>query len=112
MNINSIVNNSKMSTFRAKIILWGFGDPNASLDDVGSKIKPNHAVTAHLTEKISLKELDTKLKNKGWSMHQTSFSPSFNSEAKHHWSMTKILDDKGKVVTMRSAINADPPWDS
>jgi hypothetical protein len=41
-------------------------------------------------------------------MHQTPFSPAFNSEAKNHWSMTKLSDTNGKVVTMRSAINADP----
>ncbi len=108
MNKDFIRNNRKTYTARGKVILWGFGDVNVSLDDVGSKLKPNTAVTAHLSKKISLAELDKKLKDKGWMMHQTPFSPEFNSEAKHHWSMTKVSDSKGKVVTMRSALNADP----
>ena len=79
MNKNFIRNNRKTDTARGKVILYGFGEPNVSLDDVGSKLKPYHTVTAHLTEKISLSKLDAKLKNKGWLMHQTSFPTVFNS---------------------------------
>jgi hypothetical protein len=53
MNKDFIRNNRKTETARAKVILWGFGDANVSLDDVGSKLKPDHAVTAHLSSKIS-----------------------------------------------------------
>jgi len=78
------------------------------LDDVGSKLKPYHAVTAHLSSKIRLNELNKNLRRKGWLMHQTSSSLLFDSEARHYWSMTKIADSKGKNVAMRSALNADP----
>ena len=108
MNKDFIRNNRKTDTVRAKVILWGFGDANVSLDAVGSKLKPDHAVTAHIIKEMSLNTLHSKLKNKGWFMHQTSFSPKFDKTTDHFWSMTKISDSKGKVVTMRSALNADP----
>ena len=79
-----------------------------SLDDVGSKLKPHHAVTAHLSSKIRLNELNKNLRRKGLSMHQSSFSSLFNPEAEHHWTMTKIVDGTGKNVTMRTALNMDP----
>ena len=62
MNKDFIRNNRKTDTARAKVILWGFGDANVSLDAVGSKLKPNHAVTAHLSSKISLNELNQNLR--------------------------------------------------
>jgi hypothetical protein len=73
MNKDFIRNNRKTETARAKVILWGFGDANVSLDDVGSKLKPDHAVTAYLSSKISLNELNKNLRRKGWLMHQSNF---------------------------------------
>ena len=98
----------KLSTTRSRIILKAFDDPNISLDDFGSKLKPNHAVTSHLTEKISLKALSGRMRGKGWVMHNSSFSPEFDGNEKYFWSLTKIADSKAKSVTMRSALNADP----
>lgn len=101
--------NMKLEAARSGVILYGFGDPNISLDDdIGSKLKADHAVTAHLTSKISLKELNQNLRSKGWLMHKTSFSPEFDGDEKRYWSLTKIADSKAKNVTMRSALNTDP----
>ena len=108
MNKDFIRNNSTRDTARGRVILRGFGDANVSLDDVGSKLKPDHAMTAHLNEKISLNNFNMTMKRKGWSMHQISFSSLFNPETKHYWSMTKISDGKGKNVTMGTALNVDP----
>jgi hypothetical protein len=108
MNKDFIRNNRKTETARAKVILWGFGDANVSLDDVGSKLKPDHAVTAYLSSKISLNELNKNLRRKGWLMHQSNFLAKLNKKEKLFWSLTKISDSRGKNATMRSALNADP----
>ena len=98
----------KRNATRCRVILYAFDDPNNSLDDFGSKLKPNHALTSHLSSKISLKTLSQKMRIKGWVMHTTSFSPEFDENENYYWSLTKIADSKAKNMTMRSALNADP----
>ncbi len=108
MNRYFILNNKEKETARGRVILQGFHDPDSTIDEAGSKLKPDHAFTAHLGSKMSLKDIDRNLRRRGWLMHQSSFSSSFDQEAKHYWSMTKIVDSRGKNVTMRSALNIDP----
>ncbi len=75
MRIIILKNNTKLEVTRCRVILLGFMDADATLDDQGLKqLKPNTALTTHLGVKISLKNLHNDLRLAGWHMNKSSFS--------------------------------------
>ena len=100
---------TKSQVTRCFTNLYGFIDPDESLDNNGIRVlKPNTAVTLHLPIKKSLKQIHTDLRIAGWNMSKSSFSAEFCTDTECYWSMTKIAGPKGAGVTMRSAVNVDP----